>query len=290
MILRVRLRAPASLRVLEPVVIEDRPGFDALCDKIVAERGFRCNSYKERCLVRRIGVRLRATGVHTFGDYMRVLDEDPREWDRLLDALTINVTKFFRNWETWESLTQRVVPGLWARPDETLHLWSAGSSSGEEAYSLAALLHRHAERMGEGDRAVERVRVLGTDIDRESLDAAARGVYAEAAFADTPPELRARYFSAGPHAHVAPELRAMVRFERRDLLREPAPEGRWHLIACRNVVIYFDRESQEDLFLRFHDALAPGGVLFLGKVETLLGPVRSLVSPVESRDRIFRRS
>ncbi len=280
--------ATLSRRVLEPVVIEDPAGFAALCDKIVAERGFRCRSYKERCLVRRIGVRLRATGVHTFADYMAVLDRDAREWDRLLDALTINVTKFFRNWEAWRTLAERVVPELWARPDEELRVWSAGSSSGEEAYSLAALFHAHAERVGEADR-IGRVRVLGTDIDRESLAAARRGVYAEPAFADTPPELRARYFGPGPQAHVAPELRALVTFEHRDLLREPAPPGRWHLIACRNVVIYFDRESQEDLFVRFHDALVPGGALFLGKVETLLGPVRSLVTPVEARDRVFRR-
>lgn len=280
--------APADPRVLEPVTIEDPAGFAALCDKIVAERGFRCRSYKERCLVRRINVRLRATGVHTFDAYMRVLDADPREWDRLLDALTINVTKFFRNWEAWTSLAERVIPALWARDDAELRVWSAGASSGEEAYSLAALFHRHAEQLGELDR-LSRVRVLGTDIDRKSLAAAQRGVYAEAAFADTPPALRARYFGAAPAAQVVPELQAMVTFERRDLLREMPPDGPWHLIACRNVVIYFDRDSQEDLFLRFHDALAPGGVLFLGKVETLLGPVRSLVAPVVQRDRIFRR-
>lgn len=281
--------ALAEPRVLEPVTVDDPIGFAALCDKIVAERGFRCRSYKERCLLRRIGVRLRATGVHTFDDYMAVLDRDAREWDRLLDALTINVTKFFRNWEAWESLADRVIPALWARPDTELRVWSAGASSGEEAYSLAALFHRHAERVGELDR-LSRVRILGTDIDRDSLAAAARATYHDSAFADTPPEWRARYFTADAPASVVPEIRALVRFERRDLLREMPPDGAWHLIACRNVVIYFDRESQEDLFLRFHDALAPGGVLFLGKVETLLGPARALVSPVVQRDRIFRRA
>jgi chemotaxis methyl-accepting protein methylase len=285
----VSTHALAEPRVLEPVTVDDPVGFAALCDKIVAERGFRCRSYKERCLIRRIGVRLRATGVHTFDDYMAVLDRDPREWDRLLDALTINVTKFFRNWEVWESMAERVIPMLWERPDDELRVWSAGASSGEEAYSIAALFHRHAEQLGELDR-LGRVRILGTDIDRDSLVAAARGTYHETAFADTPPELRERYFSAGYPAEVAPELRALVTFEQRDLLRELPPDGAWHLIACRNVVIYFDRESQEDLFLRFHDALAPGGVLFLGKVETLLGPVRALVTPMVQRDRIFRRA
>jgi chemotaxis methyl-accepting protein methylase len=80
-----------------------------------------------------------------------------------------------------------------------------------------------------------------------------------------------------------------VRFERRDLLRDPAPTGAMHLITCRNVIIYFDRESQEALLRRFHDSLAPGGFLILGKVETLLGPSRALFEPVDSRQRIFRR-
>jgi chemotaxis methyl-accepting protein methylase len=274
--------------VLEPVHVDDPIGFAALLDKIVAERGFRCRSYKERCLVRRINVRLRATGAPTWEQYMRVLDADPREWDRLLDALTINVTKFFRNWEVWQTLAERVVPVLWARPDDEIRVWSAGSASGEEAYSLAALFHRHAERLGEEYR-LHRVKILGTDIDAASLTAAARGAYSPAAFADTPPELRARYFTGDVPAHVRPEVRALVSFESRDLLRDPAPEGPWQLIACRNVVIYFDRESQEELFLRFHEALAPGGVLVLGKVETLLGPARRLGAPVAHRDRIFHR-
>jgi chemotaxis methyl-accepting protein methylase len=88
---------------------------------------------------------------------------------------------------------------------------------------------------------------------------------------------------------VAPELRPLVRFARLDLLRDPAPPGPWHLIACRNVLIYFDRESQEALLDGFARALVPGGILFLGKVETLLGSVRTRFAPVDQRERVFRR-
>ena len=267
---------------------EDVPGFAALTGKISSERGFGCANYKEKCLRRRIAVRMRAKGVHTFADYARVLDADPREYDRLMDALTINVTKLFRNWETYAAIERLVVPALWALPAPAIRVWSAGCSSGEEVYSLAALFHRHAERAGELSR-LSRVRILGSDIDRESLAAAARGAYDDAAFADTPPELRARYFSRiAPHA-AAPELRALVAFERRDILGEPPPDGAHQLVTCRNVIIYFDRATQESLFLRFHAALAPGGFLVLGKVETLLGPARSLFAPVDPRERIFRR-
>jgi len=264
----------------------DDAAFAALLAKISAERAFHCGSYKEKCLRRRIGVRLRARGVHTYGDYARILDVDAQEYDRLLDALTINVTKLFRNWETYAALYARVIPDLW-RVGPPLSIWSAGCASGEEPYSLAALIHRHATGLGEGDRLAG-VTVLGTDIDAASLVRGARGVFAEAAFADTPADWRRLYFSAAD-PHVAdPALRAMIRFERRDLISDPAPGGQ-HLIACRNVLIYFDRETQDQLFLRFHEALVPGGYLVLGKVETLLGATRAMFEPIDARERIFRR-
>ena len=263
------------------------PEFDALTAKISRERGFECGSYKEKCLRRRIAVRMRAKGVHTFGDYARLLDHDGAEFDRLIDALTINVTKLFRNWETWEAIERIVLPELWRMPGDRLRVWSAGCSSGEEPYSIAALLHRHAESTGAMAR-LRRTSVLGTDIDRDSLAAAARGTFEEAAFADTPAELRRRYFLAPDNA-VHPDARSLVAFERRDLLRDDPPPGPHQLIICRNVLIYFDRASQEALFDRFHAALAPGGFLVLGKVETLIGPARTLFAPVDGRERIFRR-
>jgi chemotaxis methyl-accepting protein methylase len=268
------------------------PEFALLTGKIARDRSFGCESYKEKCLRRRIAVRMRARGVHTYGDYARILDADAAEYERLLDALTINVTKLFRNWETYDTIARRVLPDLWERTEGRIRIWSAGCSSGEEAYSLAILVHRHAAARGELSR-LSRVTVLGTDIDRASLAAADRAAYAETAFADTPTELRAAYFSHEPPHTVLDEVRRMVRFERRDLLLDPAPpmsgEG-IHLIACRNVIIYFDRNTQEALFERFHAALAPGGVLVLGKVETLLGQARSSFATVETRERIFRRS
>ena len=268
----------------------DEPGFALLTEKISRERGFGCANYKERCLRRRIAVRMRARGVHTFGDYMRVLDADAAEYDRLIDALTINVTKLFRNFETYDAVRRTAVPELWARPDGALRAWSAGCSSGEEPYSVACLFHDHAAHIGELARLPKRLTVLGSDIDRTVLAAAERGTYTAAQFADTPDALRDRYFErAGEDWSVVPEIRQLVRFERRDLLAEQPPAGGLHLITCRNVIIYFDRASQESLFERFHAALVPGGCLVLGKVETLLGRARTLVATVDPRERIFRK-
>lgn len=272
----------------EDVRDEDAAGFAALVDVIVAGSGFRCQSYKERCLRRRIAVRMRARGAHSFAGYAQLLNGDEVEWERLLDALTINVTKLFRNAEAYESLARNVIPGLWQADAPELRVWSAGCASGEEPYSLATLLVAHAAAVGQSER-IDRVSVLGTDIDRESLRAAEIGRYPESAFADTPPALRDRYFSADFPAQVVPEVRARVRFQKHDMLDQAPPSESFHLIACRNVLIYFDRESQERLFGLFRDHLVPGGVLFLGKVETLLGDSRRGFVAVDARERIFRR-
>jgi chemotaxis protein methyltransferase CheR len=263
-------------------------GFDALTAKIARDRGFGCASYKDKCLRRRIAVRMRARGVHTYSDYARVLDADRDEYDKLLDALTINVTKLFRNWETYSVIAEKVIPVLWERSAPTLHVWSAGCSSGEEPYSLAALFHRHAERVGELSRLASRVQVLGSDIDARSLAAARIGDFEEGDFADTPDALRRRYFAPVAPFSIVPEVKRLVRFERRDLLADEAPPGLHHLIVCRNVLIYFDRDTQERLFEKFRSALAPDGFLVLGKVETLLGGARTRFAAVDGRERVFR--
>jgi chemotaxis methyl-accepting protein methylase len=233
---------------------------------------------------------MRARAVHSYADYARVLDSDAAEYDRLLDALTINVTKLFRNWSMYEMLAELVVPTLWKRDTPSIHIWSAGCSSGEEAYSLAILFHRYASQHGQLSRA-DRIDVLGTDIDRASLTAAALGQFSEPAFDETPAELRERYFSPGLPFTIVPAVKRLVRLQRRDLLDEfPTAPGGFQLITCRNVLIYFDRETQERLLMRFHEVLAPDGFLVLGKVETLLGPVRSRFAAVDARERIFRRA
>ena len=267
----------------------DDGAFRMLTEKVFRERGFGCASYKERCLRRRIAVRMRAKGVHTYEDYARVLDRDELEYERLLDALTINVTRLFRNREVFDVLGSRVIPEIWASAAARLRIWSAGCSSGEEPYSLAALIHQHATTSGT-TAGLSRVDILGTDVHGPSLEAAAEGAYSAAAFEEVPPALRTTYFSDGPPPHrVSRVLRRLVRFETNDLLRDEPPGTGLALIACRNVLIYFDRASQERLFDRFHEALMPGGFLVLGMVETLLGSARQKFATVDARTRIFRR-
>jgi chemotaxis methyl-accepting protein methylase len=267
----------------------DEPGFIALCRKIERDRGFRCGNYKDSCLRRRISVRMRAKNAGSFADYAGVLDTDPHEYDKLVATLTINVSRFFRNPETYACIAARVLPELWATSSSLIRIWSAGCATGEEPYSLAVLCREHAARRGEDPR-LDRIRIIASDVDAPALSAASRGRFTTAAFADTAPSVMDRYFPLENGLHtVSSEIRNMVAFERRDVLEGRGPGGRFHMIVCRNVIIYFTRPTQERLFESFHDLLLPGGFLVLGKVETLLGKSRELFEPVSSRERIFRR-
>jgi chemotaxis protein methyltransferase CheR len=264
----------------------DDEELEKLKRKIERDRGFNCSFYKDKCLRRRIAVRMRARGRRSFAEYSALLETEPGEYEHLLDTLTINVTKFFRNPETWEAVEAQVVPHLFAGRGP-IRVWSAGSASGEEAYTVSILLQEWAEAHRKVPE-LERVRIVGTDIDRRSLQNAQAGVYPELSLTETPARVRERWFSPGPPYRIRPEAQRNVSFTRRDLISERAEE-RQSLIFCRNVVIYFDREIQERLFKDFHDALLPGGFLVLGKVETLIGVARTLFRPLNNRERIFQK-
>lgn len=273
---------------MQPPAADD-PGFLALCKKIEREKGFRCGSYKDTCLRRRISVRMRARSAATYAEYAGVLDTDGAEYERLIQTLTINVTRFFRNPEAFACIAARVIPVLWQTRSPLIRVWSAGCATGEEAYSLAVLLREHALSIGD-EAGLSRLRIIGTDVDREALATASRGRYSDAAFLDTAPAVTERYFPVENGMRtVNSDIRNLVAFDLQDLLEGKGPGGRLHLIVCRNVIIYFTRDTQERLFERFHELLLPGGFLVLGKVETLLGRSRELFAPVSSRDRIFRR-
>jgi chemotaxis protein methyltransferase CheR len=267
----------------------DDAGFRTLMDKITRERGFRCASYKDQCLRRRIAVRMRARRAMACAQYSEILDSDPREYERLIHTLTVNVTKFFRNWEVYSALRRKVIPELMDHAGDRLQVWSAGCATGEEPYSVAILMHEYATAVGVPER-LESVSILGTDIDSVCLEHAAIGAYQEAALGETPVDFRENYFrTESDTVTLLPEAKRTVSFERCDLLSFRAPVERAHLILCRNVVIYFERAAQDALFAHFHETLEPGGFLVLGKVETLLGDARRMFTPVNARERIFRK-
>ena len=285
---RERLLTPAPPLPLAHGDLSERDAAElrALKQQIQSSVGFFCEGYKERCLRRRIAVRMRARAVHTYAEYGALLSADPAEYETLVDALTINVSKFYRNPEVWEMLSRRILPELCALPDPVIRIWSAGTASGEEAYSASIMVQEYAHAHGED---ISRFEILGTDIDRDSLAYADRAEYTDFAMTDIDAELADRWFDHDGVHRLRPAARRNVRFDTLDLIRDPFPADQ-HLIFCRNVIIYFERAVQEDLFARFHDALVPGGILVLGKVEALFGSPAGLFQSLANRQRIFRRS
>lgn len=267
----------------------DEGAYAALARKISQGSGLALEAYKDKCIRRRIAVRMRACGVHSYADYHALLDRSPGEYERLRDALTINVTRFFRNSETWGVIRRSLLPELLDEGRGELTAWSAGCSSGEEPYTLAMLIAEHLDGQRRPDH-LDRVTVDATDVDRASLDRARAARYPLAALGDLPGELLHRYFEpAGIERRVVDRVRRRVKIRAHDMTADGPPRRDYQLILCRNVVIYFDRPMQERLFGAFADALAPGGYLVLGKVETLIGAARDRLTLIDPRERVYRR-
>jgi chemotaxis methyl-accepting protein methylase len=169
-------------------------------------------------------------------------------------------------------------------------VWSAGCASGEEPYTLAMLFADTATR-ARHPGWMKRLAIDATDIDRVCLDRARIGSYPIGVFSETPSEFITRYTEPTPEGGrmVIDEIRNAVQVHRLDLTRDRPRNPPYDLVVCRNVLIYFDRAMQERLFAMFAEALRPGGILVLGKVETILGPTRDRLELVDARERIYRR-
>ena len=260
--------------------------FRALLDLLKEKRQFRLDQYKDRCIRRRVAKRLRAAGVDNFRDYLLRLQSDDVELDALLATLSIHVSRFFRNPDTFRRLEQTILPGLCRLARENsrdrLRIWSIGCATGEELYSLALLID-------ELRPAGIQVDLLGTDVSPAVLEVARQGLYRPERLLEVPQPILKRYFTAeGEAFRLAERIRRMVRFERHNLmaLQEfPAAD----LILCRNVLIYFSRAEQERLLLRLCRALPPDGILVLGRSESLSGDTRHHFHPEFPVERIYRR-
>ncbi len=225
--------------------------------------------YKRSTVVRRIARRMQVNRVDTLQSYYDIIREKPDEVQALLSDLLISVTNFFRDKEAFESLA-KLIPNIFEskRAGEPIRVWVAGCATGEEAYSIAMLLMEEAGRQ----EVHPHIQVFGTDLDVRALAAAQEARYPIAIEADvSEPRLR-RFFSRdGDYYRVRQELRDIILFALHDLLKDP-PFSHVELVSCRNVLIYLDRELQEQVCSTFRYALNPGGYLFLGAAETADNP------------------
>jgi chemotaxis protein methyltransferase CheR len=235
-----------------------RPEYAALARLLRERVGLDLSAYRPEQVERRLEGVLARMGVQSVTDLLRRARQDPGILFELVDRLTIHVSEFFRNPELFRVLETRILPELTSR-FSALRVWSAGCSHGAETYSLAILL---AEQHPDGPWSV-----LGTDIDRTVLTQAQEGLFGEADLRHVDVARRQRFFRReGERWRIVLNLRRRVRFRRHDLLSDPF-EPNWHLIVCRNVVIYFTEDAKRTLYRRFFEALSPGGYLFVGAAE-----------------------
>jgi chemotaxis protein methyltransferase CheR len=229
--------------------------------------GIVLNDRKRALVYGRLRRRLRALGLTSFTDYLARLDGPggEAERERMLNALTTNLTSFFRERHHFDFLANRLLPALPTSP-RRLRIWSAGCSSGEEPYSIAMTLRRAMPDLDGWD-----ARILATDIDTDMVAAGAAGRYDAERAGAIPPDLRARFTRPAGDGGVemARDLKDLITFRPLNLLGAWPMRGPFDAIFCRNVVIYFDKSTQRELFDRFADMLAPHGILFVGHSETL---------------------
>lgn len=252
-------------------------------------RRFDLSVYKDKCMKRRIGIRMRTLRCRDAGAYCNLLRQDPRELDLLQKALTIHVSQFFRNPSMFEFLRSEVLPELFSsaiqQDPPCLRIACLGCAGGEEPYSLALILREHFEREL---RAVH-VSIVGTDIDAQTIKAATAAEFIEERLREVPAQIRERYFrTAAGRFQLSAEIRRMVEFRQGDIMATAAyPPA--ELILCRNTLIYFTRPDQEKILHGIADILPAGGILVLGKSETLVGGVRNRFEAVSPTERIYRR-
>jgi two-component system CheB/CheR fusion protein len=261
--------------------------FELLLEYLRDSRGFDFTGYKRASLTRRVTRRMEAVGCASYPEYQDYLEVHPDEFGLLFNTILINVTSFFRDEAAWQALEAAAIPRILAakKDSEPVRLWSCGCATGEEPYTLAIAM---AEAVGlEAFR--DRVKIYATDMDDEALAKARHGCYTEREVGGIRPDLLEKYFeNTDGRFCFRKDLRRNVIFGRHDIIQD-APISRIDLLTCRNLLMYFNAETQARILARFNFALEEHGILFLGHAEMLLTQ-SSLFNPVDLKWRFFAKA
>lgn len=239
--------------------------FDHISRTVYDFCGIKLTKEKQTLVNSRLTKRLSALKLNSFDEYLKLVEHNRDEFSKMIDSLTTNKTDFFREIQHFQFLQKQILPRLHSR---RLRIWSAACSSGEEPYSISMLLHEALPKINQWD-----VKILATDISSNILQKAQKAEYDEDQMADVSPTLQQKYFTrtvANKYV-VRDSVKNLVRFARLNLMGEWKMKGPFDVIFCRNVMIYFDKQTQGKLVNRFYDLIAPGGHLFIGHSESLNG-------------------
>ncbi|MDB5642569.1 MAG: chemotaxis protein [Hyphomicrobiales bacterium] len=256
--------------------------FRTIAQAIYSDAGIHMPESKATLVYSRLARRLRALGMESFKSYCDLIRsaDGVDERQKMLAALTTNVTRFFRESHHFDHLRDKALPPLLARAarGDSVRIWSAGCSNGQEAYTMALVILSLAPKAADLD-----LRILASDIDPNVVAEGRAGLYEDSALADVSPDLRRRFFSrvneGGRDVNsVSDEMRRLVSFRELNLFAPWPMKRKFDLIFCRNVAIYFDHDHQASLWHRFASSMTPGGFLYIGHSERLSGPATELFS------------
>jgi len=243
--------------------------FKFIRDLIAEQTGIALSEAKTHMVYSRLSRRLRSLNIPTFAQYCDYLNNGPTdELVHFVNALTTNLTAFFRENHHFEFLAKTLLPNLFAKKEsKRVRIWSAGCSTGEEPYSLAIVLHENMPRTGDWD-----IKILATDLDSNVVAKAAGGIYEENRLNGVSEQRMKRFFIKNRNTNqvkLKPEVRELITFKQLNLMHEWPMKGPFDFIFCRNVVIYFNKDTQKTLFKRFADLTVDKGYLFIGHSESL---------------------
>lgn len=270
---------------------EEEQYFAQVQRHLLRSRGMDLTGYSPSFVMRAIRKRIGRSDSESYAAYVKLLLKSEEETNELLNALSINVTEFFRDKGAFETFQAKAIRPLLQQkvgsPGGILRIWSAGCGTGQETYTLAMCLLEEAKDFGSAPRPI--MSVVGTDISKTALAKAKRGFYSAEEVKGVPKRLLAEYFQPqGEGYEVTEVLRRHTRFHAENLLDPPSSKF-FDAIVCRNVLIYFSRPSHELVLRNLHDALRAGGYLMLGRTEALIGEMRSRYDVVDHENRILRK-
>lgn len=262
-----------------------------LIKQFLYKRGFAdISSYKEKYLSRRLAIRMKRKNCKTYEDYYDTLIQNETEINMLKKSLSINVTEFFRDPDTWDEflrLFKSYIKGISIRVlSPSLRIWSAGCAVGPEPYSIACVVHHIL-----GNNFLKyNVKIYATDFNEELLQIARRGIYEGEILDNIPKEFLLKYFEPfGKGQRVKFNIRRMVDFSYLNLLKDKFAFPKCNVIFCRNVLIYFSKDIQKSIFRKFYDILVPEGFLILGRTEILSSSFRKCFDVSSLRHRIYQK-
>jgi chemotaxis protein methyltransferase CheR len=267
------------------------PELRAIIKKVNQRTGIDLGQYKDNYITRRISTRLKALNIPDYCGYLKALDSSPGEYEKIVDAFTINVSEFFRDKDTYKVIRELVLPSLLREKTtqgrKIIRVWSAGCACGEEVHSISILLN---DILGK-DYDKFNISLYASDIDEACMKKAKEGIYDPVSFRNVEKSLIEKYTAPSENGRIMVKdiVKRNIHFRRHDLISGQRFGNFFDLILCRNVMIYFSEEQKRKLLMDFYSSLSGKGYLIIGKTETLVGDARASFEVVNNLERVYRK-